>query len=250
MNRIRALCGEEIEAAPAPEAPVAPVAAAIIPAAPIAPEIIPPVRVPTPEPVFDAPPEEIVEIEDYSPDDQGYRFANRYRADAHGYRSDVRRGGGRATAEGRSDAEVSAPVLSEIEELSPRSKSEFGADELGAVAPRESVRIEEPPAAAVNAAHAATGVHAALDVSAAAPELRPIASSRRKRSPPKRRRPHCRAVRSRLSKSLANSRASTPICSTTCSTTPAKSASSARAWSSRSAPSNSTSPSWAARSRA
>ncbi|HTU59662.1 MAG TPA: hypothetical protein VMF89_14525, partial [Polyangiales bacterium] len=53
---------------------------------------------------------------------------------------------------------------------------EFGADELGAVAPRESVRVEETPDAAIQAEHAATGVHAAHDVSAVAPELPPDSS--------------------------------------------------------------------------
>src|SRR5690606_11246251 len=50
-----------------------------------------------------------------------------------------------------------------IEEIA----AEFGADELGAAAPRESVRVEEP------ASHTETGTHAALDVAALQPELPP-----------------------------------------------------------------------------
>ena len=44
---------------------------------------------------------------------------------------------------------------------------EFGADELGAAAPRESVRVEDPPE------HIATGVHTAIDVAALQPDLPP-----------------------------------------------------------------------------
>ena len=44
---------------------------------------------------------------------------------------------------------------------------EFGADELGAAAPREAVRFDEPPE------HIATGVHSAIDVAALQPDLPP-----------------------------------------------------------------------------
>lgn len=171
MNRIRALCGEEVEAAPAPEAPVAPpAAAAITPLAPIAPEIVPPAAF-TPEPVFDAPPEEIVEIEDYSPDDSDIGS----QTDIVPMLTDIEAMSEEAVAEQLQMEEapvLSAPVESDVEAVSDVDV-EFGADELGAVAPRESVRIEEPPAAAINAEHAATGVHAAIDVAQVAPELPP-----------------------------------------------------------------------------
>jgi chemosensory pili system protein ChpA (sensor histidine kinase/response regulator) len=167
MNRIRALCGEEVEAAPAPEAPVA---AAIAPLAPIAPEIVPPVAF-TPEPVFDAPPEEIVEIEDYSPDDSDIGS----QTDIVPMLTDIEAMSEEAVAEQLQMEEapvLSAPSVSDVEAVSDVDV-EFGADELGAVAPRESLRIEEPPAAAINAEHAATGVHAAIDVAQVAPELPP-----------------------------------------------------------------------------
>lgn len=175
MRRIRALIHGEAEEAPAPVAPAPAVAAAITPVAPIAPEIIPPAAF-TPEPVFDAPSEEIVEIESYSPDDKDIgsqtdiiptltdiEALTEAAVAAKAIEEDER-------SEGAWREEISA--ASEIEAVSD-VEVEFGADELGAVAPRESVRVEETPDAAIQAEHAATGVHAAHDVSAVAPELPP-----------------------------------------------------------------------------
>ncbi len=156
-------------------------AAAITPAAPIAPEIVPPAAF-TPEPVFDAPAEEVVEIESYSPDDKDIGS----QTDIIPTLTDIE-----ALTEARAVAEKAlaeedelftngawreeasaAPELEAVSEV----EVEFGADELGAVAPRESVRVEETPDAAIQAEHAATGVHAAHDVSAVAPELPPDSS--------------------------------------------------------------------------
>ena len=113
---------------------------------------------------------------------------------------------------------------------------EFGADELGAAAPREAVRVEE------HAPSQPAAEQATLDVAALQPELPPGCASRRRRSSSRRNNPHwrCRAA-SRRPRNARNSRASTPTCSTRCSTTPAKSASPARGSSSRSARSSSTS---------
>ncbi|WP_116810842.1 Hpt domain-containing protein [Steroidobacter cummioxidans] len=200
MRRIRALIGGQAEEEPAPApapAPAPTAAAAIMPAAPIAPEIVPPAAL-TPAPVFDAPAEEIVEIESYSPDDKDIGshtdivptlgdiaalteddVAKRALSDAEDARSsDVVADGelsegaweDAGTTAARSDAAL--PAAPEIEDLSD-VEVEFGADELGAVAARESVRVEESPDAAIQAEHAATGVHAAHDVSAVAPELPP-----------------------------------------------------------------------------
>ncbi|HEY0686942.1 MAG TPA: Hpt domain-containing protein [Steroidobacter sp.] len=205
MNRIRALCGHEVEAAPAPAAPeptpVAPTLAepvptaaeAITPAAPIAPEVVPPAALTLP-PVFDAPPEEIVEIESYSPDDTDIgsqtdivptlteiealneAAAAEAAAAEAAHADEVRVEEVVLTEEEPTEGgwTQSAPIPAEPEiEAVSDVEVEFGADELGAVAPREAVRVEEPPAPAAVAAHAATGVHAALDVSAVAPELPP-----------------------------------------------------------------------------
>ncbi|MDY6944355.1 MAG: Hpt domain-containing protein [Pseudomonadota bacterium] len=176
MNRIRALCGEEVEAAPAvlepasvpsaaaPAAPLPAAPSAPLPAAPSAPEVVAPAAL-TPEPVFDAPAEEIVEIEAYSPDDKDIGS----QTDIVPMLTDID-----ALSEAAAAA-VQTPAIeiaADVEALSDVDV-EFGADELGAVAARESVRVEEPPAAAANAAHAATGVHAALDVATVAPELPP-----------------------------------------------------------------------------
>ncbi|MBM0107591.1 Hpt domain-containing protein [Steroidobacter sp. S1-65] len=233
MNRIRALSGQEVEAAPVapPAAPtlseaVPTAAAAITPATPVAPEVVPPAAL-TPQ-MFDAPPEEIVEIESYSPDDKDIgsqtdivptlteiealneqAAAQRAQAEAasaeaelpavssqdawsdselatfQGDSSDATAesadGGWSADAVEETSADTQAPSeeggwdAPEIEAVSD-VEVEFGADELGAVAPREAVRVEETPAPATNAAHAATGVHAALDVAAVAPELPPDAA--------------------------------------------------------------------------
>lgn len=137
MRRIRALTAGEPEPAPAAAAPVA--------AAPIAPQIV--------APAFDAPAEEVVEIESYSPDDKHI-----------GSETDI--------VPTLTDAEVQSALEPEIEAVSD-VEVEFGADELGAVAPRESVRVEETPPPTATAAHAATGIHAALDVSTVPPELPP-----------------------------------------------------------------------------
>jgi chemotaxis protein histidine kinase CheA/CheY-like chemotaxis protein len=164
MRRIRALTAGEPEPAPAPAVAQAPTAAVAVP--PIAPEIVataalapPPVlepeAEPEPEPAFDAPPEEIVEIESYSPDDHHI-----------GSQTDI--------VPTLSDAEALSALEPEVEAVSD-VEVEFGADELGAVAPRESVRVEDLPPPAANAANAATGMHAALDVSAVSPELPPDA---------------------------------------------------------------------------
>jgi chemosensory pili system protein ChpA (sensor histidine kinase/response regulator) len=152
MRRIRALAAGEPEPVAAP--PVAPAAAAAvtIAAAPIAPEIVAPAAF-TPEPVFDAPAEEIVEIEHYSPDDKHI-----------GSETDI--------VPTLTDAEVQSALEPEVEAVS-EVDVEFGADELGAVAPRESVRVDELPPPAAHAANAATGIHAALDVSRFSPELPP-----------------------------------------------------------------------------
>ncbi|MBL8266105.1 Hpt domain-containing protein [Steroidobacter sp.] len=212
MNRIRALCGHEVEAPPAAAPTVASLAtAAISPAAPIAPEVLPPVA------VFDAPVEEVVEIENYSPDDRDVGsqtdivptltdiealteegVAERDQSEqAHseqaladearfGQASDEQR-----SAKGWGDAlsesfpalsHGAAPSASELEAVS-EVEVEFGADELGAVAPRESVRVEESPDAAIQAEHAATGVHAAHDVAAVAPELPPDAEQQEEAEP-------------------------------------------------------------------
>ncbi|GFE81298.1 hypothetical protein GCM10011487_32980 [Steroidobacter agaridevorans] len=184
MRRIRALANGEAEEAPAPvSAPQAAAAeptsaAAIMPAAPIAPEIVPPAAL-TPEPVFDAPAEEIVEIEDYSPDDRDIGS----QTDIVPTLTDIEAlveeeaAAEKALAEGELSEgawseEPSAPEIEAVSDV----EVEFGADELGAVAPRESVRVEETPDAAIQAEHAATGVHAAHDVSAVAPELPPDGS--------------------------------------------------------------------------
>lgn len=202
MRRIRALCSGQVEEeAPPPAAPAPPPAvaaaiptppastapAAIIPAAPIAPEVVPPVALPPP--VFDAPPEEVVEIESYSPDDKDIGSQTdiiptltdiealteagvaEQAAAEEARAADARKEFVATPSEGGwSEAPQSAAP--EIEAVSD-VEVEFGADELGAVAPRESVRVEETPDAAIQAEHAATGVHAAHDVSAVAPELPP-----------------------------------------------------------------------------
>ena len=69
---------------------------------------------------------------------------------------------------------LTEPMAEALEEASTESISdemdidvEFGADELGAAAPRESVRVEDPPE------HIATGVHTAIDVAALQPDLPP-----------------------------------------------------------------------------
>ena len=111
---------------------------------------------------------------------------------------------------------------------------EFGADELGAAAPREAVRFDEPVPSA------ATGAHATLDVASLTPELPPDASpdvrmlrgwwrpmslrmhaSSRRKPCPKCRWP-CR-VASRRRRSARNLRASTRTCSIRCSTMRARS---------------------------
>ncbi|HWK50342.1 MAG TPA: Hpt domain-containing protein, partial [Steroidobacter sp.] len=203
MRRIRALCGGQAEEEPAPQAQLAstptvapaPTAAeAITPAVPIAPEIVPPAAL-TPAPVFDAPAEEIVEIESYSPDDKDIgsqtdivptlgdieALAEDVVApEAEDARSSATNVEGELS-EGAWDTRTADDALSEAipEQAAPEIEAfsdvevEFGADELGAVAPRESVRVEESPDAAIQAEHAATGVHAAHDVSAVAPELPP-----------------------------------------------------------------------------
>ncbi|HEU4601956.1 MAG TPA: Hpt domain-containing protein [Steroidobacteraceae bacterium] len=61
------------------------------------------------------------------------------------------------------------PMLTEEHEVD--IDVEFGADELGAAAPRESVRVEDKPQ------KEPTGVHAALDVAAISPELPPDQTS-------------------------------------------------------------------------
>lgn len=180
MRRIRALANGEAEEAPAPVSAPAPAAesmaaAAITPAAPIAPEVVPPAAL-TPEPTFDAPAEEIVEIENYSPDDQDIGS----QTDIVPTLTDIEAlveeeaAAEKALAEGElsEGAWSEAPPEPEIEAVSD-VEVEFGADELGAVAARESVRVEETPDAAIQAEHAATGVHAAHDVSAVTPELPP-----------------------------------------------------------------------------
>jgi chemotaxis protein histidine kinase CheA/CheY-like chemotaxis protein len=186
MRRIRALCNGQAEEEPAaaPTPPPAPVmaAAAITPAAPIAPEIVPPVAL-TPDPVFEAPAEEVVEIESYSPDDKDIGS----QTDIIPTLTDIEALTEEAVAEQARAEEAlddesfieealsSGAAAPELEALSD-VEVEFGADELGAVAPRESVRVEETPDAAIQAEHAATGVHAAHDVSAVAPELPPDSS--------------------------------------------------------------------------
>ncbi|HEY5754591.1 MAG TPA: Hpt domain-containing protein [Steroidobacter sp.] len=181
MRRIRALCnGGEIEEVPAPAAVPTPpptATAAITPVAPIAPEIVPPAAA-----VFEAPPEEVVEIESYSPDDKDIGS----QTDIIPTLTDIEALTEESVAEqARAEEEQdesfieealsSGAVAPELEALSD-VEVEFGADELGAVAPRESVRVEETPDAAIQAEHAATGVHAAHDVSAVAPELPPDSS--------------------------------------------------------------------------
>jgi chemosensory pili system protein ChpA (sensor histidine kinase/response regulator) len=193
MRRIRALANGEIEEVSAPVSTPAPTtppgaqasaaemlsAAAIMPAAPIAPEIVPPAAL-TPEPVFDAPAEEIVEIEDYSPDDKDIGS----QTDIVPTLTDIEAlleqeaAAEKALAEGELSEGAWREETSRAAEIEAVSdvEVEFGADELGAVAPRESVRVEETPDAAIQAEHAATGVHAAHDVSAVAPELPPDGS--------------------------------------------------------------------------
>lgn len=162
MNRIRALCGQEPEPMPAP-APVAPATLAFADAA-ITPEIVPPAAwqpmpEPVPKPVFDAPAAEVVEIVHYSPDDQDIGS----QTDIVPTLNDI---------EGVEEASGEAP---EVDDAVSDVEAEFGADELGAVAPRAAVRVEEPPDLAANNAGAATGAHAALDVATLAPELPPDA---------------------------------------------------------------------------
>ncbi|MFC4311009.1 Hpt domain-containing protein [Steroidobacter flavus] len=197
MRRIRALCNGEAEeapavqaaapsaaasaqspAVPAPMSPAAMVAAAVSPAAPIAPEVVPPAAL-TPAPLFDAPAEEVVEIENYSPDDKDVgsqtdivptltdieALVEEEAAAERVLAADARSEGGWSEETSAPSTGAVAPELSEVE-------VEFGADELGAVA-RQSVHVEETPDAAIQAEHAATGVHAAHDVSAVAPELPP-----------------------------------------------------------------------------
>ncbi|WP_129776621.1 Hpt domain-containing protein [Peristeroidobacter soli] len=188
MRRIRALCnGEAEEAAPTAETPATPspaamMAAAISPAAPIAPEVVPPAAL-TPAPLFEAPAEEVVEIESYSPDDKDIgsqtdivptltdieALLEEEAAAERALAAEARSEGGwseETTAASRSAVAPDVEAVSEVE-------VEFGADELGAVAPREAVRVEEVPDAAIQAEHASTGVHAAHDVSVVAPELPP-----------------------------------------------------------------------------
>jgi chemosensory pili system protein ChpA (sensor histidine kinase/response regulator) len=173
MNRIRALCGQAPEPLPVP--PPAPVAAA-----PVAPEIVPPAALqptpePIPEPIFDAPAEEVVEIVDYSPDDQDIGS----QTDIVPTLTEIEA----LTEAALAESELAEPALpeeapfeqalsedvQETPEVDAVSdvEAEFGADELGAVAPREAVRVEEP------ASHTSTGVHAAIDVATLAPELAP-----------------------------------------------------------------------------
>lgn len=172
MRRIRALCSGEAEAAPPVPAPT--VAAAIAPIAPIAPEIVPPAAF-TPEPVFDAPAEEIVEIESYSPDDTEIGS----HTDIIPTLTEIEALTEAAAEKALEDDERSEGAWREETSAAPEIEAvsdvevEFGADELGAVAPRESVRVDETPDAAIQAKQAATGVHAAHDVSAVAPELPP-----------------------------------------------------------------------------
>nr|WP_298720328.1 Hpt domain-containing protein [uncultured Steroidobacter sp.] len=195
MRRIRALSNGQAEEEPAPATTAA---AAITPAAPIAPEVVPPAAL-TP-PVFEAPAEEIVEIESYSPDDKDIgshtdivptlsdteavtdsSAARQELSDAQDAQADELSEGawedalttGARSDEARPDqASDRGAAAAEIDALSD-VEVEFGADELGAVAARESVRVEQSPDAAIQAEHAATGAHAAHDVSAVAPELPP-----------------------------------------------------------------------------
>ncbi len=186
MRRIRALANGEAEQAPAPTpqptspaptesmAPAPAAASAFIPAAPIAPEIVPSAAL-TPAPVFDAPSEDVVEIDSYSPDDRDIGS----QTDIVPTLTDIEAlieqeaASEQALAEGELSEgawrEEPAPEIEAVSDV----EVEFGADELGAVAPREAVRVEETPDAAIQAEHAATGVHAAHDVSAVAPELPP-----------------------------------------------------------------------------
>ncbi len=132
INRIRALAGQPVEELPPPQAPAPETAAT---------------AEPTPTQVEEVAHSEIVEVE-YSGDDVDI-----------GSQTDVV-----PMLTESMQPEAVAPV-----EAAEEFDVEFGADELGAAAPREAVRVEEP------AEHTATGRHEAIDVAALQPELPPDA---------------------------------------------------------------------------
>jgi chemosensory pili system protein ChpA (sensor histidine kinase/response regulator) len=112
-------------------------------------------------------------------------------------------------------AEAATPALDETD-----FDIEFDADELGAAAPREAVRVEE---------HAADAEQPTLDVAAQQPELPPDAPEEQEQLVAEPAAAPVLPGREAQCRSARNSRASMRTCSTRCSTTPAKSASSARA---------------------
>ena len=137
MNRIRALAGQPVE-----EGEPTPAAAVAVPELPADAAV-------QPQAEFQSAPQPTLQ------DEAGAEIEYTFDSD-FGSRTDV------------------VPTLTEplAGEEQPREDEqefdvEFGADELGAAAPRESVRVEEP------AGHVATGKHPALDVASLTPELPP-----------------------------------------------------------------------------
>ena len=134
ISRIRRLAGHEPEPEPAPVAAQAPVAAAPPPPAAVVEVAAPPPEPEEPDVEYEAP-----SVTSTAPT-------------------------GVVPTLTESLAEESDTALASDESV--EIDVEFGADELGAAAPREAVRIGEPPAVA-------TGAHATLDVAALSPELPP-----------------------------------------------------------------------------
>src|SRR5690606_725022 len=139
INRIRALAGHPVEEAPAAAPAAAPASAAAAAPAPQAPQSAAPAS-------FEPEVEYTVDSDFGSQTDVVPTLTEAFASEP-------------APQAEQASHEAGEP----IEEIA----AEFGADELGAAAPRESVRVEEP------ASHTETGTHAALDVAALQPELPP-----------------------------------------------------------------------------